>query len=69
MRIAWLSALSETMTSRPDRIEDVAAMDGVAAPLDEEHQQVEIAGNQRLRPAGAQEDASAWREDEFVEPV
>src|SRR4051812_49804498 len=54
---------------RPDRIEDVAAMDRVAAPLDEEHQQIEIAGDQRLGPASAQEDASAWRQDEVVEPV
>ena len=32
----------------PDRVEDVAAMDGVAAALDEEHEEIEVAGDERL---------------------
>jgi len=44
-------------------------MDGLAAPLDEEYEQVEVAGNQRKLAAVANENAAAWRQDEFAETI
>ena len=67
--MAWLRALSETTTSPQTLIEDVAAMDGVAAPLDQEHEQVEIAGDERLLAPVAEQHAPSRREDEFVEAI
>jgi hypothetical protein len=54
---------------RPHRVEDVAAMDGVAAAFDEEDQEVEVARDERLFLSIAQQDASAGREDELAEAV
>ena len=43
----------------PDAVEDVTAMHGVAAPLHEEHEQVEVAGNERLHAIDARQRAPA----------
>ena len=53
----------------PDTVENVAAMHGLAAPFDEEHEQIEIARNQRLLAAIADEHAAARRQDELVEAI
>ena len=46
----------------PDTVEDVAAMHRVAAPFDEEHEEIEVARNQRLFAAIAREHAAARRQ-------
>jgi hypothetical protein len=43
----------------PDAIEDVAAVNGFAAPFDEKHEQIEIARDERLRAAAAKQHAAA----------
>ena len=53
----------------PDAIEDVAAMHGLAAPLDEKHKQVEIPRDERLLAPVADEQAASRRQDEFVETI
>jgi hypothetical protein len=53
----------------PDALEDLSTMDGLAAPLDEEYEQVEVAGNQRKLAAVANENTAAWRQDEFAETI
>ena len=53
----------------PDTVEDVPAMHGVPAAFDEEHEQIEIAGNQRLFAPVANEHAAARRQDEFAETI
>ena len=53
----------------PDPLEDLAAMDGLAATLDEEDQQIEIAWNQRQLAPVSDEDSAAGREDEFTETI
>ena len=69
VRIAWLSALSETIDVAPDAVEDLAAMDRLAAALDEEDQQIEIAGDQRQLAPVADEHPAAGREDEVTETI
>jgi hypothetical protein len=41
----------------------------LAATLDEEDQQVEVAGNQRQLAPVSDEDAAAGRQDEFAESI
>lgn len=53
----------------PDAIEDVPAMHRFAAPLDQKHEQVEVAGNERLFAPVAEQQASPWRESEVVETI
>src|SRR5688572_4881301 len=42
----------------PDGVEDVAAMDGLVPPFDEENEQVEIARNERQLTAAAEQQAA-----------
>jgi hypothetical protein len=52
----------------PDAIEDLLAMDGLRAALDEKYQQIEIARDQRQLAAAASENALRWREGELGKP-
>ena len=53
----------------PDTIEDVAAVHGLAAMLDEKHEQIEVPGYERLLAPVADEHAAARRQDEFAEAI
>ena len=53
----------------PDRVEDLPALDDFAPPLDEQHQQVEVARDQRHLAAAPDERATGGREDEIAERV
>jgi hypothetical protein len=53
----------------PDVVEDVPAMHGFAAMLHEEHEQIEVAGDERLLASVADENPAAGRQDEFAEAV
>ncbi len=81
-RIPWV--VIENATNRADRlaeravgdgdvaphaIEDVAPMDGLVAVFDEKHQQVEVAGDERLFAAAPQQQPAPGRQDEFVEVI
>jgi hypothetical protein len=44
-------------------------MHGVAAPFDQEHEQIEIAGDERLLAPIAEEHAPPRGDDEFAEAI
>jgi hypothetical protein len=62
VRTAWLSALSETMTSVP-------AVDRFVTALDQQDEQIEIAGDERHLAVFAQEEPAPRREREITEAV
>src|SRR5690349_2600602 len=53
----------------PDAIEDLAPMHRLMPPLDQENEEIEIAGDERQLTSVADEQASAGRQDEIVEPI
>jgi hypothetical protein len=53
----------------PDTIEDVAPVYRFMTPLDQEDQQIEIAGDERLLVSVAQEHATTRRQKELTEPI
>jgi hypothetical protein len=55
--------------SKDEAAIDLAAVDGVATPLDEKHQQVEITGNDRLLAPVAEKQPASRRQDEFAETI
>ena len=69
VRIAWLSALSDTIDVGPDAVEDVAPVDGLVAPLDQQHEEIEVARDEGHLAAAAREDTAARRHDELAEAV
>ena len=53
----------------PDPVEDLATVHRVTAALDEEHEKIEVAGNERLLTSVAEEEAAAGRQNEFAEAI
>ena len=53
----------------PDAIEDLPPMHRLMTPLDKKDKEVEIAGNERQLTSIADEQTSAGRQDEIVEPI
>ena len=53
----------------PDAIEDVSPMDRLVTTLDQKDKEVEIAGDERQFTSVTDEQASAGRENESVEPI
>ena len=53
----------------PDPLEDVTTMHRFVAALDEEDEQVEVAGDERLLASVAQQQPATGREHEFGEPI
>src|SRR5262245_3317399 len=53
----------------PYTIEDVAPMDRLVPPLDEKHEQIEVARDERLLQTLANERSAARREDEIAEAI
>jgi hypothetical protein len=53
----------------PDSIEDVPAMDGFAAPLDQKDEQIEVAGDERLLASVAKQHAASRGDDELAETI
>ena len=53
----------------PDMVENVPAMHRVAAPFDEENEEIEVAWNQRLFAAISREHAAARRQKKLVEAI
>ena len=55
VRIAWLSAAVRDDDVGPDAVEDVAAVNRLASLLDQEHEEIEIAGDERQLVSVAEE--------------
>ena len=67
-RTAWV-ALSDTTTSAPPGPKISCLAERAVALVDEQHEQVEIAGNERHDPAAAREDPPRRREHVVPKPI